>query len=91
MLVQLKAIDKDIKAEKNCKLMMAQDKALGSIPTRPKQFKQKFYNKFRKNTCFQKHQANLVKYYKCGKLWHIQKNCRLKVQNNKNNKYNNNN
>lgn len=74
--LQLKALEEDIKLDKNHELILTRDKPSdNSFLYRPKLFKNKFNsNRFKMNLRFQKHQANVVK-YKYGKLGHIQKNC----------------
>ncbi|CAN6472123.1 unnamed protein product [Victoria cruziana] len=85
--LQLKALEEDIKVDKSHELMMTQDKSSSySFPSRPRQFKKKFNNfKSKKNPSFHKHPANTVKCFKCGKIGHIQRNCRTKIYNNNTN------
>lgn len=82
----LKALEENIKPDKNYELMLTQEKPSGnSFLMHPRLFKKKFNrNKLKKDTSFQKQQVNIVKCYKCGKSGHIQRNCRPKHQNNNN-------
>ncbi|CAN6440078.1 unnamed protein product [Victoria cruziana] len=90
--LQLKALEENIKADKGQESMLTTGKpSNSSFLPRPRPFKKRFVNKkFKRGPNFHKHQPNTVKCYKCEKLGHIQKNCRVKPRNGNNNNNNQN-
>lgn len=68
---------------KNNEFMVVQEKpSSNNVPIKPKPFKKTFNGRFKKNAGFQKPQGNAIKYFKCRKPGHIQRNYESMFTNN---------